>query len=58
MGSLIITSDKLKTIKGTTGRLGDITLNIPSLKELTLTSSQYSGSLTLDSLPNLKNINI
>lgn len=58
VGSLIITSDKLKTIKGTTGRLRDITLNIPSLRELTLTSSQYNGSLTLDSLPNLKNINI
>ena len=59
--SLSITSDKLEFISGTSGTITGISLNTPSVKTITLTSGNYSGTLSLDGIqnyPNLTSVNI
>lgn len=59
--TLIINSDKLQNILGTSGRFSSIQLTTPNLQTLELTSSQYQGTLNLsgtDNFPNLYSINI
>ena len=59
--TLIINSDKLENILGTSGRFSSIQLTTPNLQTLELTSSNYQGTLSLsgtDNFPNLNSINV
>lgn len=61
VSSLSITSDKLQTITGSSGTFSAIELNTPNVNTISLTSSNYSGTLNLngsDSYPNLTSVNI
>ena len=54
-------SEKLTTLNGTLGQCSEWSLNLPALKDVSLTSSQYSGVLKFwgkDEWPNLATINI
>lgn len=58
---LYITSDKLENITGSSGKFTSLQLKTPNVKTISLTSSNYSGSLQLDGVdnyPNLSEINI
>lgn len=65
-GTLTITSNYLENLTGTSGVCNQWAINMPSLRDVSLTSSNYSGNLTFkidettskDSYPNLTSINI
>ena len=58
---LYITSDKLENITGNSGKFTSLQLHTPNVKDISLTSRNYSGNLLLDgtdNYPNLSSINI
>lgn len=60
-GAFYANSDKLTTLNGTSGQCSSWSLNLPALTSVSLTSSQYSGTLTFsgkDNWPNLSSITI
>lgn len=59
--SLLINSNKLENITGSSGSFGSITLETANVKTIDLNSGNYRGTLTLDNAakyPNLQSINI
>lgn len=58
---LYISSEKLDSITGSSGKFTSLQLQTPNVKSISLTSPNYSGSLQLDgtdNYPNLSEINI
>lgn len=59
--NLLINSNKLENITGSSGSFGNITLETANIKTIDLNSGNYRGTLTLESAskyPNLQSINI
>jgi hypothetical protein len=63
-GDFSITSDKINELIGYSGTVNKWTINMPALKNVVLTSPNYSGTLSLKhsnnnpNFPNLESINI
>lgn len=58
---LYIGSDKLESINGSSNTFGSFSFNMPSVKEINLTSPGYTATLSLngsDNYPNLSSINL
>ena len=54
--SLLINSNKLENITGSSGSFGSITLETANVKTIDLNSGNYRGTLTLDSAAKYPNL--